>query len=107
MLIVWLLLLVSSLTLQNCASSRPSSLESQKRDSTIRYNASQISDADAAVIAYDMLMNCEKNLADSTLALQTTRTAIPKTIRQAKWQGVGMGGLGAVVATTFLILLRK
>lgn len=106
MLIVWLLLLVSSLIVASCASSRPSSSALQKRDSTIAYNASQISDAEAAVIAYDMLMNCEKNLADSTLALQTTRKNLPKKIRQAKWQGVGMGGVGMLVAVGLLMILR-
>lgn len=104
-LIVWLWLLCSSLTLQNCASSRNLNTESQKRDSTIAYNASKISDGDAAIAAYDMLTACEKSLADSTVALQQTRKSIPKKVRQAKWQGVGIGGLGAVIAVGVLRLL--
>lgn len=103
-LIVWLWLLLCSLTLQNCVSSRNLNTESQKRDSTIRYNASKISDAEAAVVAYDMLTACEKNLADSTLALQAQRKAMPKKIRKAKWQGVGMGA--ASMLSVIIIIMR-
>lgn len=102
-LIVWLWLLLCSLTLQNCVSSRNLNTESQKRDSTIRYNASKISDADAAVIAYDMLTACEKSLADSTSALQQTRKSIPKKVRVAKWQGAMVG---TAIATVFCLWLK-
>lgn len=103
-LIVWLWFLSSSLIAVSCVSSRISSSGSQKRDSTIAFNAQRISDADAAVAAYDMLTACEKNLADSTLALQKTRKSIPKKVRKAKWQGVGMGA--ASMLSIIIIIMR-
>jgi hypothetical protein len=103
---LWGWMLLCSLTLQNCASCKPSSSELQQRNITIASNAQKISDADAAVAAYDMLTNCEKSLADTTLALQQTRISAKKQTRKAKKDGILLGALGGMIGFMIYSIFR-
>jgi hypothetical protein len=104
-LIVWLWLLLSTLTLTRCTSSKPSSYELQQRDITIASNAQRITDAEAAAVCYDMLTSCEKRLADSTAALRATRQEIPKKVREGKLKGAGMGAGGLALLWILIKIL--
>ena len=106
-LTVWLLALLCSLILQNCASFRSLKSGSQRRDTTIVFNAQKISDAEAAVACYDMLINCEKQLADSTLALKKTREGIPEIKKNATKKGAIAGSLGTLSLLGLLALFVK
>lgn len=95
--IVWLWLVLGSLILSSCVSWKPSSSELRQRNTTIASNAQRISDADAAVVCYDMLTSCEKQLADTTLALRTERAQAPSHVAKGRRQGVGLGAGGILV----------
>ncbi|WP_164489865.1 hypothetical protein [Runella sp. SP2] len=104
---VWLWLLVAIAILQNCVSLKPSNAELQKRSTTIASRASQISDADAAVICYDMLTNCEKSLADTTAKLHQVQAGIPDVKKNARNKGIYLGAGGMSLLTMLLLLFAN
>lgn len=104
-MIAWLLLASLNLIASSCASSMRLKKESQKRVTTIAFNAQRISDADAAVACYDMLEATEKRLADTSSAYRNYREiTVPKLNQQAKKKGL-WSGAGAATALWLTILL--
>ena len=104
-MIVWLLSALVSLIVSSCGSSKSLKKESQKRNTTIAFNAQRISDADAAVACYDMLVDTERRLFDTTQKFRNYREiTVPKLNQQAKKKGL-WSGAGAATALWLTILL--
>lgn len=100
--ILLLFLALVSLIVSSCVSSKRLSEESQRRNTTIAFNAQKISDSDAAVACYDMFVSAENRLADTTAAYNQLKKNVPSLERKARNKGVAWGaGLTAVVWLLF------